>query len=71
MNNQLPNESSMTRTQPKGRSGTIADEQWEQARPVLKHLYEEQGLKLKQVKAMMATTYNFFATDQMYKKRFR
>ena len=62
------NAAALQPTRPKRSS--VSNEQWEQVRPHLKFLYEEQGLTLQQVKTLMANDHGFYATDQMYKKRF-
>ena len=45
-------------------------EDWERVKPILKELYVDQNMKLKQVRKTMIEQHGYFASEKMYKSRF-
>ena len=54
----------------KRRRVSIPDAEWDSLRPIIIDLYQQNGLKLKDLCALMSDKYGFAAKPGMYKKRF-
>ncbi|KAM0186098.1 hypothetical protein ACHAPI_011876 [Fusarium lateritium] len=55
----------------KRKAPPIGERQWEQKKPYIEQLYMAEGLPLSEVVRQMENDHEFFATERMYKNRFK
>ncbi|KAF9767433.1 hypothetical protein IL306_000020 [Fusarium sp. DS 682] len=67
----LVDSTSSNRPRRKRKAPPVGETQWEQKKPYIEQLYMKEDLPLPEVVRRMEETHSFFATEKMYKNRFK